>query len=92
MMKMMRTSLLAACLFVSASAFADVTTHQGEGANDTAACTAAKHSGQEMIRNMNMKSIRARYEVTGYGQCSCEPPFSSGKRWCSIDMYSRQTN
>lgn len=90
MKTMMKSSLLAIGVLGFATAFADVSTVQGQGSNDTAACTAAKQSGQQMIGSMNMKSIQARYEISSFSECSCEPPLSSGTRWCAVDMYYRQ--
>jgi hypothetical protein len=90
MQKKVKILSLALGVMAFGAASADVSTMQGSGSNDTAACTAAKQSGQSMISNMNMKSIQARYEISGYGDCQCEPPLSSGTRWCAVDMYYRR--
>ena len=84
--------VIVAGLGLAQVAAADVQTLQGEGQNDVAACTAAKYSGQEMLRRINSQTIEAKYDVQSYGQCQCEPPLPSGKRWCSIDMYYSKTN
>jgi hypothetical protein len=89
---MIKAGVVALGLMAAGAASAEITTLQGEGSNDVAACTAAKQSGQEMLRRINAQTIQDKYEVDSYSQCACEPPLPSGARWCSVDMYYSKRN
>jgi len=83
--------VIAVGLGLAGAAGAEVQTLQGEGQNDVAACAAAKYSGLEMVRRINSQTVQDKYGVSSYGQCQCEPPLPSGKRWCSVDMVYQKT-
>ncbi|WP_374527096.1 hypothetical protein [Novosphingobium sp.] len=77
---------------IPAAALAWTSTAQGTGRSDAEAIAQAKRSAQDMVNNINNRTIRAYHTITGYGDPSCEPADYGRVRTCWVDVYITETS